>query len=233
MRLSVADDADLARALHPSLMNSMVTFYGHHGDIALSEALLRRISDADRDIVSVNAMLTVYVAAGCNGDALWLYEEALEHNAVPDVVALNACGHLHDLACGRRIHGAMAKHERLRLNVQSKMALVDMYGKCGALDEAIAILEGIAACERNMVCVNVMMGALCSNRANTQCIALFRRTLNDGVLRPTLTSPKRRHQVPPTFRRATLRQSRPASSTNTASWTRATYGSGTAMNTCL
>ncbi len=67
-------------------------------------------------------------------------------------------------------------------------ALVDMYGKCGDLPSAVAVFEAIPESQRNMVSINVMMGAYCSNRGNAECIELFKRTLQQNVLRPTLTS---------------------------------------------
>ena len=192
-------DASNCDSSNLSVLNSMIVFYGHSeiAEIEKSLEIYNGIQPEQRDIYTVNAMMSALVTSNRNDDAMKLYHETqsddfrtknspqIVANDVSHVIALNACGHLQDLETGQRIHD-MVLDEKRSINLNT--ALVDMYGKCGDLPSAVAVFEGIPESERNMICINVMMGAYCSNRGNSQCIELFKAVLQNKRLTPTLTS---------------------------------------------
>lgn len=98
-----------------------------------------------RDLVSWNSLINGYVKSGNANKALKMYREMMmEGNIDPDEITMigvvTACAQLHDLKLGREFHH-YTKEKKLNMTVPLANALMDMYVKCGVLEEAKAIFE--------------------------------------------------------------------------------------------
>ncbi|KAM0009032.1 putative tetratricopeptide-like helical domain superfamily [Helianthus debilis subsp. tardiflorus] len=64
------------------------------------------------------------------------------HGIIPDEVtmatAISACAHLGAVHIGKKIHSYIQKHS-LKLDVYIGSSLIDMYAKCGSLDQSLAV----------------------------------------------------------------------------------------------
>ncbi|KAJ7536349.1 hypothetical protein O6H91_12G065500 [Diphasiastrum complanatum] len=124
------------------IRNTLIDMYGRCG--SLQEALKEFQKLPNPDIVSWNSMIAAYVLHEHAHDALRLYEEMLQTGAKPDSITfasiLKACGETAAIGQGRRIH-AQAVRVSLHLDSLVGTTLVDMYARCGSLDEARQVFD--------------------------------------------------------------------------------------------
>ncbi|KAK6144032.1 hypothetical protein DH2020_020852 [Rehmannia glutinosa] len=98
-----------------------------------------------RDLVSWNSLINGYVRSGRGKEALMIYREMeMERNVDPDEITMigvvMACTQLEDLKLGHEFH-LYIRHHRLKMSVPLGNALLDMYVKCGDLEEAKKLFE--------------------------------------------------------------------------------------------
>ncbi|OVA06499.1 Pentatricopeptide repeat [Macleaya cordata] len=124
------------------ILNSLIHFYAACGDLNQAYKLFLKIPK--RDVVSWNSMITGFAQADCPDEALELFREMEEENMKPNdvtmVSVLSACSKKSNLAFGRWVHSYIEKNgieESLILN----NAILDMYIKCGSLEEAKRIFD--------------------------------------------------------------------------------------------
>jgi pentatricopeptide repeat protein len=130
--------------------NTMLMAYSHAGDINGLLALFDAMQDPD--VVLWNTLVSSYCHCSLFRESVGLFLEMACCGVSPDrttfAVLLKACGGLEDLALGVQIH-ALAVKTGLEVDVRSGSALVDMYGKCRSLEDALHFFYGMA--ERNWV----------------------------------------------------------------------------------
>lgn len=109
----------------------------------------RRLFDQSpvRDLVSWNTLIGGYARRGNPREALEVFSRMAEDEAVrPDEVtmigAMSGCAQLRDLELGRRLHGYV-ESSGVRCTVRLMNAVMDMYVKCGSLELAKSVFEGI------------------------------------------------------------------------------------------
>lgn len=101
-----------------------------------------------RNMVSWGALISGYVECSKCEEALRVFQEMIVEGIEPNpstlTSALTACAQLGALDRGRWLHGYV---DRNGLELDSKLgtALVDMYAKCGSLDEALLVFENLSA----------------------------------------------------------------------------------------
>lgn len=100
-----------------------------------------------RDLVSWNSLVNGYARSGLAWEALRLYREMEAERVKPDEVTMvgvvSSCAQLEDLNRGREFHRYI-KENGLNLTVQLSNTLMDMYVKCGNLEEAQTIFDSMA-----------------------------------------------------------------------------------------
>jgi pentatricopeptide repeat protein len=94
---------------------------------------------ATRNVASWNAMILGHVKCGQAQNALELsrkmQQEGVQLNAVTFVGILNACASIAALEEGRHVHEQIVQNG-FESNVFVSNSLIDMYAKCGAIDDA-------------------------------------------------------------------------------------------------
>uniref|UniRef100_A0A803MQ73 Pentatricopeptide repeat-containing protein n=1 Tax=Chenopodium quinoa TaxID=63459 RepID=A0A803MQ73_CHEQI len=117
-----------------------------------------------------------------NEQALICYCEFLENGFFPDnfVIpsALKACAADQFLGFGKGIHGYLIK-VGFDDSVYVASSLVDMYGKCGVLEDAKKVFDEMS--ERNVVVWNSMIVGYVQNGMNEEAIQLFYEMRTEGV----------------------------------------------------
>ena len=58
------------------------------------------------------------------------------------VSVLSSCAHLGSFDVGRSVHCALLRNTA-RLNTIMQTSLVDMYAKCGSIEKAVAVFDGM------------------------------------------------------------------------------------------
>lgn len=100
------------------------------------------------------------------------------------VSVLTACAHLGAVMQGLWIH-SYAKQNKLDSNPILATALVDMYSKCGLVESALAVFEGIT--NKDAEACNAMITGLSMNGYARKSLDLFNKMAVDGI-QPTETT---------------------------------------------
>jgi pentatricopeptide repeat protein len=141
--------------------------YAKCGDLARAEEVLGSL--AARDVVSWSALIAGY-AKHDRGEEAWecarrMRSEGHSPNVITYIALLGVCSAMGSIEEGKRIHGELARKGLIGRNSRSRRsrsgridddydddddsvvignALLDMYAKCGELDEAEELLDGLA-----------------------------------------------------------------------------------------
>ena len=137
---------------------------------------------AKKSVVSWNVMIAVYVNNSMPAEAVNLYLQMEKNRIEPDAVTiasiLPACGDLSALSLGRRMH-EYVERKKLRPNLLLENALVDMYAKCGSLQDAREVFDRMKF--RDVVSWTSMISAYGLNGQGCDAVALFAKMQNLGL----------------------------------------------------
>ncbi|KAJ6804122.1 pentatricopeptide repeat-containing protein, mitochondrial [Iris pallida] len=115
----------------------------------------RKLFDTSRvrDTVSWNTIINAYVHTGNPREALELFhrmeeeeeeeEEAVRPDQVTMIAVVSCCAQMQDLDLGRRFH-RLVQHKRIDFTVRLTNSLMDMYVKCGSLEPALSLFDGMS-----------------------------------------------------------------------------------------
>eukprot|EP01018_Ginkgo_biloba_P022914 Gb_33051 [translate_table: standard] len=138
------------------VQNALVAMYSKCGSIGNARQVYDRVSK--RSLVTWNTMIAGYVQNGHSNEALRLFRQMQLAVVKPDPITISsvlpACGYLAALQKGKEIHDYIVKSE-FRLNVFVGNALIDMYSKCGRIEDARCLFDKMS--ERSVVSWNAMI----------------------------------------------------------------------------
>eukprot|EP00250_Pteridium_aquilinum_P017779 c23781_g5_i1 orf=119-2311(-) len=160
--------------------NTLIDMYAKCG----SPELGRRVFDKlpERNVVVWTSMIAGYVQHGHNEEAMKLFwqmeREGVCPNWVTFVSILKACCSALALQSGKQIH-ALIRRKGLESDVVLQSSLVDMYSKCGSIEDAMCVCDQMLVQEgilwNGMIAGNVTYGHL------KEALALFSEMEQRGV----------------------------------------------------
>lgn len=170
----------LGAAGHDYVRPTLINMYAECGDARAARVTFGR---ADGDcVVSYNAMIAAAVRSSRPGEALVLFREmqakGLKPTPVTVISVLSACALLGALELGRWLHDYVRKLGLGSL-VKVSTALVDMYAKCGSLEDAIAVFQGMESRDRQAW--SVMIVAYANHGYGREAISLFEEMKKQGM----------------------------------------------------
>ncbi|KAK9699353.1 hypothetical protein RND81_08G169100 [Saponaria officinalis] len=124
------------------VLNTLLDMYMNCGDVGFA----RRVFDVmcERDVVSWTTMISGYSRNGYDKEALLMFDEMVrtrvEIRRCAVVSVLSACKNLQDMSFGRKVH-AIVEEKGLLNDVSICNALIDMYAKCGIMENAHEVFE--------------------------------------------------------------------------------------------
>lgn len=138
--------------------NSLIHFYGSCGDLGFAQKIFDKMPL--RTVVSWNAMIDALVLSGEFSASLELFREMqgfFRPNAYTIQSVLGACAGLGSLSSGMWAHAyALRNSDIIEIDDPLfKASLVEMYCKCGSLELAVQIFDGML--ERNINSWNSMI----------------------------------------------------------------------------
>ncbi|KAE8686467.1 Pentatricopeptide repeat-containing protein [Hibiscus syriacus] len=161
--------------------NSVVDMYGKLGDINSARAVF----DAQpvKDVVSWNTLITGYAQNGLASEAIEAFDLMQEYKEVAPnqatwVGILPAYSSVGALRQGMRVHGLSIKTS-LYFDIFVGTCLIDMYGKCGELDDAMTFFYEVP--KMNSVPWNAIISCLGIHGHAEKAIKLFRVMREEGV----------------------------------------------------
>ncbi|KAG8100786.1 hypothetical protein GUJ93_ZPchr0013g34191 [Zizania palustris] len=181
-------DSDAARALfdempdpHVVSVTAMLTCYAKMG--ALDNA--RELFDGmpSKDFVCWNAMIDGYAQHGRPNEALWLFRQMLRSGIEPDevtvVLALSAVAQLGTAESGKWLHSYVKNSRHVRLNVRVATALIDMYCKCGSLEDAVSVFDSTS--DKDIVMWNAMINGFAMHGHSRKALEMFSQLTLQGL----------------------------------------------------
>nr|XP_043628966.1 pentatricopeptide repeat-containing protein At4g33990 [Erigeron canadensis] len=167
--------------------NAVVDMYAKLGDVDSARRLFERASL--KDVVSWNTMITGYGQNGLANEAIEVYHMMVETSSIAPnqgtwASIIPAYAHIGALKEGSTAHGRVLK-TGLLLDVFIGTCLIDLYGKCGKMEEAMNLFYEVP--RANSVPWNAVISCLGIHGQGETSLKLFRDMLDDGVQPDTIT----------------------------------------------
>ncbi|XP_002976721.2 putative pentatricopeptide repeat-containing protein At3g01580 [Selaginella moellendorffii] len=177
IRSNVFEMGFLSDAVVATVLVSMHSRFGRMEDACDAFREIQR-----HDVVSWNAMLWVYAENDYREEAMLLFREMQLEGSLPSKVSFlavfNAVAAADDSLEARAMHGLF-----LRSGIEQDLALgnaiVDMYGKCGCLDEALDVFRSMP--ERDIISWTAMIAAFVQCGAMLGALDSFRLMQLQGI----------------------------------------------------
>ncbi|KAF8413052.1 hypothetical protein HHK36_001028 [Tetracentron sinense] len=165
------------------VQTSLLAMYSSCGEMETVFNLFDKIPH--RNVVTWTAMMDACLRSEQPSRAAVVFCEMQRAGVRPDnfsiVSLLSACARLGALNLGRWVHSFIEK-EGLELTVFIGTALVDMYCKCGSIDDALMVFNSMK--KKNVQSWNVMLHGLSVHGRGEEALQLFFEMEMDIGIRP-------------------------------------------------
>ncbi|KAJ6794373.1 pentatricopeptide repeat-containing protein-like [Iris pallida] len=161
--------------------NSMISGYLRSGLVEDAKELFDVMPH--KDLVSWSSMISGYAQHDRFSETLALFQEMQVKRIRPNestlVSVISACIHLSALEQGKWIHTYIRKN-KFQINGFLSTSLIDMYMKCGCVDTALEVFNGLE--ERGMSTWNAAVFGLATNGFCKESFEKFTEMENSGVV---------------------------------------------------
>ncbi|KAL4024896.1 hypothetical protein IC575_013269 [Cucumis melo] len=170
-----------------SVSNGLIDFYGKCGEVECSEMVFDRMGE--RNSVSWSSLIAAYVQNNEEEKASCLFLRARKEDIEPTDFMVSsvlcACAGLSEIEFGRSVQ-ALAVKACVEQNIFVASALVDMYGKCGSIDNAVQAFNAMP--ERNLVSWNALLGGYAHQGHANKAVALLEEMTSAAGIVPSYVS---------------------------------------------
>ncbi|KAK1382158.1 putative tetratricopeptide-like helical domain, DYW domain-containing protein [Heracleum sosnowskyi] len=180
---------DLARAVHgfgvkgcfcseTNFANTLLDVYSKCGDMDGSVKIFRNMGR--KSVVTYTALISGYAREGLFTEAIKLFDDMKRDGIKPDVFTvtsiLHACACNGSLEKGKEVHSYI-RDSNMQLSLFASNALIDMYAKCGSMEDALAVFYEMP--RTDIVSWNTMIGGYSKNRLPNEALNFFVKMQND------------------------------------------------------
>lgn len=166
--------------------NALIDMYAKCGELQRANDVFESLPV--RDVVSWSAIIAGYVHHGHGFAALDIFKEMQEEGIRPEKVTflcvLKACGILGAYVQGRVVHDQLIRNG-LVLDVMIGNTLIDMYAKCGSLEEAGKVFEGLL--DRTIVSWNAILLGYSQQGLDRLALEHFEKMQEESIRATTVT----------------------------------------------
>ncbi|KAI5079693.1 hypothetical protein GOP47_0005172 [Adiantum capillus-veneris] len=173
----------IAGSVHESdviAQTAIITMYGNCGRVDEARMMFDRMND--RDAAVWNAIITAYTQHGNVEASISLFREMLAEGQIPNKVTFVAlipvCADEAVLTQGSWIHKHVVS-SNLKLDVELGNSLVNMYGRCGSLEDALEVFSRMP--EHNLVSWSSLITLYTQHDLTEEALQLFEQMLSAGV----------------------------------------------------
>ncbi|XP_077253501.1 tetratricopeptide repeat (TPR)-like superfamily protein [Tasmannia lanceolata] len=160
--------------------NSMINGYAKSGEIKIAHELFSQMPA--RNVISWTSIISGYVGCGLFKEALSLFHEMQVAEIKPDnvalVSALSACAQLGALDQGRWVRSYIDKN-RIQVDQILGCSLVDMYSKCGDVEEALSVFTKIT--KRGVSVWTAMITGFAIHGRGREALEFFKDMEKEGI----------------------------------------------------
>jgi pentatricopeptide repeat protein len=166
--------------------SSLVDMYAKCGSIEDAQRVFYKMPS--RNVVSWTAMILGHVNCGQGQKALELFRQMQQEGVQPDSVTfvgvLNACASMVAIEEGRCVHQQIIQ-SGLESDVFVGSSLVDLYAKCGSIEDAWRVFNKMPS--RNVVTWNAMVLGHVKCGQGQKALELFQQMQQEGVQPDSVT----------------------------------------------
>ncbi|CAM6058325.1 unnamed protein product [Sphagnum tenellum] len=160
--------------------SSLVDMYTKCGSLEDAQRVFNIMPS--RDVVTWSAMILGHVKCGQGQNALKLFrqllQEGVQPNSVTFVAVLNACASVVALEEGRSVHEQIIQ-SGCESDVFVGSSLVDMYAKCGSLEDAWRVFHKMPS--RDVATWNAILGGCAMHGHGREALKHFEQMCEEGV----------------------------------------------------
>ncbi|KAI4377508.1 hypothetical protein MLD38_015119 [Melastoma candidum] len=189
---SLEEDIEVTRQVHVLAIKAgiasenfvttaLIDNYSREGMMKESENLFR--NEICFDLASLNAMMFGYIICGDSNRALELFSRLHEDGVKADGIVLatlaKACGCLRDLERVKQLH-AYSIRNGFDLDVCVCSGILDLYIRCGEMESAIAVFQGIQI--PDYVAWTTMISGCVENGEAARAVSLYHQMRLSGIV---------------------------------------------------
>jgi pentatricopeptide repeat protein len=160
--------------------SSLVDMYAKCGSIEDAQRVFNKMPS--HDVVAWNSMILGHVKCGQGQKALELFQQMNKEGVQPDSVTfvgvLNACASIVALEEGRCVHQQIIE-SGWDSNVFVGNSLVDMYAKCGSMEDAQTVFNKMPS--HDVISWNAVLGGCAMHGHGNEALKLFEQICEEGV----------------------------------------------------
>ena len=169
---------------------AILSGYAHYGHDKDASQLIQQMSyeGLEPNIVTWNALISGYVLHGHNEEAIQVFSQMFGGNHWPDKVTylslVKACASKVDLQLGKLIHNQMINDD-IDIGVAIVTSLIDMYAKCGSLENAWCLFEKLS--KKDVVAWNTIISGYVLHGCGMDAFCKFQQMQAEGIM-PDITT---------------------------------------------
>ncbi|KAF8398080.1 hypothetical protein HHK36_017006 [Tetracentron sinense] len=165
----------------PHVDSSLVHFYTSCGDLDFAQMVFEKISH--RNVVFWNVMISGSARNGRFKEALGFFHQMRLADENPDEFSLvcvtSACTNIGMLSMGKWVHGLVHKSGFCQVVLLGN-ALVNMYGKCGSMDDAFKVFDEMGV--RDVVSWGTMIDVCAIHGCGKRALDVFGEMERVGIM---------------------------------------------------
>ncbi|KAK2976063.1 hypothetical protein RJ640_024791 [Escallonia rubra] len=177
------------------MIHGLALLYGYEGDITVGNALItsylkcgcfssgRQVFDemTEKNVVTWTAMISGLAQNEFYEESLRLFvkmcDGLVEPNHLTYLSSLLACSGLQALREGCQVHGLLWKLG-IESDLRIESALMDMYSKCGSMDDALRVFESAQVLDE--VSMTVILAGFAQNGFEEEAVQVFVKMVRAG-----------------------------------------------------
>ncbi|KAL6849902.1 hypothetical protein ACP4OV_020529 [Aristida adscensionis] len=161
--------------------NVMISGYVKAGDLARTRELFDVMPE--RNVVSWTTVIGAYAQMRRPEEAVEVFrrmqmEEGIEPDAVALLSVLSACGDLGAVDLGEWVHRFVVRRGLCR-EIPLMNAIIDMYVKCGCIERAAEVFEGME--QKSVVTWTTLIAGFALHGLGLQAVEMFRQMERENV----------------------------------------------------
>lgn len=160
--------------------NCLISGYSKSGDVIAAQQLFDEMTE--RTIVSWNSMISCYANNGSYHEGLRIFERMQAEGCYPNEISvatvLSICAKLRDLEMGLRVK-KFIQDNNFSSNMIVSTALLEMYVKCGAVDDARQEFDRMD--RKDVVAWGAMLAGYAQNGRPSEVLELFKCMKSEGI----------------------------------------------------
>eukprot|EP00250_Pteridium_aquilinum_P018820 c24213_g3_i1 orf=2-1585(-) len=176
-----AEVVDRGYETDPFVNNSLLCMYAKCGSVLDAQNVFDQLQV--RDTVAWTTLMSAYVDCDLSEEALNCLEQIQAEGVLPDAImyvcSLKACGTLGALDRGQKIHEEIIE-EGLETLSSVGNTLVDMYAKCGLLEEAKELFDELP--RRDVVSWTALITGFAENGLGQNAVKLLEQMQSEGMI---------------------------------------------------